>query len=354
MSLYKAAETFERIKRAAKEEDSKKSKKGVTVGYGDIPLTALGSTYGRLNEALNPMTYLITPSMLMNPSDKELSKFDLKVDERDRKARMYEELAKRMSQANPDQLQDVHVNLGGGRIINDLVRTWTNSRVNPLLRVLGTASVPYSDFINSLTRGDHYNALSNTVTLYSDSPAILSHELGHAIDINSYSRPRDEEAESKLSFFPRMGKKVVRHIQNLPRDAYIMMRDLPNMLGLGTTLGQEAMANIRSHENLRKAFKDDPETLKALETLRSKHLNPAFSTYGLGAAGKLGAIITAPIAYGIMAGAKLLGEGHNLATGNAKWESTAYKEVMDSLLNKEKSKKKAKEPEIDELAPAFG
>lgn len=355
--IYKVAETFEFIiKRAAKDEKAKKPDSGITVGYGDVPLTALGSSVGRLSEAFSPMTYLITPSMLVNPSDKELSKFDLKVDEKDKKARMYEELAKRMAKANPDQLQDVHVNLGGGRLWNDLVRTWNNSRVNPLFRILGTVGVPVADFMSSLRRADHYNPLSNTVTLYSDSPAILTHELGHAIDLNSYSIPRDEEAESKLSFFPRMGAKIVRHIRNLPRDAYLALKAVPGLVGLGTTLTQESMANIRSLQSIRKAFKDDPTTLKALETLRSKHLNPAFSTYGLGAAGQLGAPLTYPIVYGTMAGAKLLGEGHNLATGNAKWESTAYKEVMDSLLNKEKAKNKVKQPEKaknKELAPAI-
>ena len=339
MSLYKAAETFDKIKKDIK------PKKETTVGYGDVPLTAIGSSVGRLAEAINPATYLITPSMLINPSDKELSAFGLTVDDNDKKAKMYETLAKRMSSGNVDQLQDVHVNLGGGRVWNDVVRTWNNSRLNPLLRVLGTAVVPFSDFTSSLTRSDHYNPFSNTVTLYSDSPAILTHELGHAIDINSYSRPRDEEAESKQSFFPRMGTKIVRHIQNLPRDAYMMMRGLPNMLGLGTTLAQESMANIRSYENLQKVFKNEPETLKAIEVLRNKHLNPAFSTYGVAAASRLGAPITAPILYGTMLGAKALGELQNASADNSKWEATAYKEVMDALSEKERAKKKSKKPE---------
>ena len=78
----------------------------------------------------------------------------------------------------------------------------------------------------------------------------------------------------------------------------------------------------------------------------------SYSTYGVSAASRLGAPITAPILYGTMLGAKAIGELQNASANNSKWEATAYKEVMDALSDKERAKKKSKKPEKAEAEGA--
>ena len=330
------------------------------IGYGDSVGNAIGATVGRINNYLNPASafqlMVLSPRMILNPT--ESSKGTYRIDEKDRKAKMYKKLMAAMLKENPNQLNDVRVNLGGPRYIHDIRRALTNSRTFPLLRPLYALTTPVTDFVTNIARSDHYNPLNNTVTLYSDNPAIMSHELGHAIDINSWGLggARDKEKESKQKVLRRAFTKLMRHIKNLPRDAYSVGKGIFSnpaseyfnpVLGKGLTLWQEAMANTRSFLNIRKALKKNPEALKNLYILRNKALPAAYSTYLLGSMD-----LDPSVAVKGFLRAKLLGEAMNMASGNNKTEYRAYHDFMDAMLGKEKDKetvkdKKEGEPKVD-------
>lgn len=128
-----------------------------------------------------------------------------------------------------------------------------NKRSSGVTKLLALAQTPFTSFQTSITRGDHYDAAANSVTLYTNNPAILAHELGHAKDYNK------GHLEGKL-----------------------LTRALADVLPLSPgTLYSEAKASIEAHKKLKKtkSFKHDVKSRGIL--------GGAFGTYVGGGIGAL-------------------------------------------------------------------
>ncbi|WP_210409991.1 hypothetical protein [Leptospira langatensis] len=86
-----------------------------------------------------------------------------------------------------NNLKDVKVRFNQYAPWDDLKRLWHSRSVNPFLKwTIGL----YAYFVNDLILvgrifgGDHYNPYSNTIHVYSDIPAVVVHEGGHAKDFS--------------------------------------------------------------------------------------------------------------------------------------------------------------------------
>jgi hypothetical protein len=86
-------------------------------------------------------------------------------------------------------LEDTHVSLGGDRPFKRLARTWKNKNTNVLSKLLGTALWPIFTAQTVLSRGDHYDPFADSAVLYHNDPAVMKHELGHALDFKKRKYP---------------------------------------------------------------------------------------------------------------------------------------------------------------------
>lgn len=82
-------------------------------------------------------------------------------------------------------LENVAVYLGSSRVLDKLKRIWKNENNSLMDKLYTSATLPSNSFWEALGRVDHFDPSSNTLTVYHDSPAILAHELGHALDYNT-------------------------------------------------------------------------------------------------------------------------------------------------------------------------
>jgi hypothetical protein len=94
-------------------------------------------------------------------------------------------------------LKDVGVHLGSMRLWDRLARTWKNDRTDFLDKLHSTVTLPLTSLGASLSRADHFDPMSNTVTVYHGAPSILAHELGHALD---YNTAKDVDTWRRLYF----------------------------------------------------------------------------------------------------------------------------------------------------------
>lgn len=152
------------------------------------------------------------------------------------------------------ELKNLKIYLNHQSAIDRAKDIMANKRTNGVRKLISLALSPLTSFKTSVSRSDHYDPAAHSVTLYTNSPAILAHELGHAKD---YGR-------GNLEF-----KLLTRNLA----DQY-----LPLTPG---TLYSEAKASATAHEKLKKtkSFKHD---------VRSRGLlGGAFGTYVGGAVGAL-------------------------------------------------------------------
>lgn len=142
-------------------------------------------------------------------------------------------------------LHHVHVRLNEYDPLGELWRLLTNRRVSLPLRLLfgPLLWLVYVLNIGRLFGGDHYNAFSNTVNLYSNHLSIAMHEMGHALDF----------ARSEIP------------------GLYALVRFVP-----GISLYQEYLASRYAVEHLRRHGMHEEE-LRAYRVLF-----PAYSTYVFG------------------------------------------------------------------------
>jgi hypothetical protein len=94
------------------------------------------------------------------------------------KARFHE-----MSRLHPKELQNVTINIGGSRLIEDFNRIIYDKSIPFIDKILYVVDIP-NELIAMLMRSNYYDPFTNTVCIYSRSPGILEHELGHAVDMN--------------------------------------------------------------------------------------------------------------------------------------------------------------------------
>lgn len=189
----------------------------------------------------------------------------------------YDSAVRKAIKAHGKSLEGTKIYIGGGGPFREKwERTLKNKKTSLLGKAVGIVSTPVNHLMTKLRRVDHYDPLSDTSTIYmGGSPAVLQHELGHAVDFNEKSNP-------------------------LLRDAYALA---PSVLGPLAAPVKVPMEFIASRNALR-AVRGDVEA----EADTYSTLAPAFGTYAGGAAGSLYALATGDkraIPVGILGGVAL-------------------------------------------------
>lgn len=210
------------------------------------PGSMLASTVGRVGAV--PGALLLQPQapiQFLNNPDKD----------------KVQEIADAMHRAYGKDLDHVAVRIGGTDTADDMRRAVVNPNTTLLQKTLFSFSLPISNMMANLRRGDHYNPTSDVINLYSGNPYIAAHELGHAADYNIKSK----------------GERAVYTGAGLGSD---------RLLGPLSPLTQwkELLANKRGLEGLDRGVADPVE--------RDQHkrdywkiLAPAYATYATSAVG---------------------------------------------------------------------
>ena len=270
-------------------------KQAINVERAGLPSRALASTVGHLGGLASGLPILTLKSHV-NPTNIEGASGgwnDAEISEDDERAVKLRQLAQDMEKANPQALGTHNVVLGGTRLTRDIPRIIRNPRTSILGKGLGLATYPITAALMNSVRGSHYNPFSDTTHLYGNSPATLTHELGHALDFNERPVPQGTGVSGWLK----------RQGGGLMRDGYMLSRSLTPLM-----LYQEAAANIKSEDALRKVYKNDPQKLNKILDDRQKVLPAGMGSYLGSVAGPMG-----PLA-GLAAG-KLYGLSQSAAHG---------------------------------------
>jgi len=198
----------------------------------------------------------------------------------------HEETARLLEQYRPKALGNTELRLGGPNIIDDILwkkeapgqplpwykqlggRVLHNPRTGPLGKVLGYPASVLNAMISPLFRASGYSPWTDTAEIYAHDNPITEHELGHAIDFNTFTNPT-----GKVPGF--LGRQAHGTARDLYMGAYM---GLPP-----ARLWHEAQANRRSFLALRKALKENPEELRQRMIRRSQVLPAGYGSYVGGA-----------------------------------------------------------------------
>ena len=276
-----------------------REKISIDVSRGGLPAMTLGSTIGHLGGF--PGNLILSPQLHVNPTDWTGAEgvTDPEPAPEDTRAQKMKALAQTMAQADPQALSNHQVYLGGPRFFRELKRTLTNPRTSIAGKAFGTASLPLAYLSTALTRGNAYNPFSDSTYLYGNNPAVLSHELGHALDFNSKRVPEYEPGKNKLLTWLR------RQGSGLKRDLYGVAGKIPLV-----SLLHEANANQRSERALRKTLGDKPNKLNEILHDRQKVLPAGYGSYVGSTLGGPGAALPGLLggkAYGLLQAARRKG-----------------------------------------------
>lgn len=229
--------------KSLEEEDAGMSKEAAKINYGGM----LARRMAREGKHSSGSRVQIIPSVIDDSYTR--GTFTGRLRDDDAKAQLYKKILEKMEEQNPEELKNVVVHLGGTRNVSDALRTLTNGKVGIFSRIGNAFHLPVrllTSTVGNVDRGDHYDPMSNAVVLYEDNPAVLTHELGHAIDYNRYKG------------WGRW-RKNFNYMLNAVKD--------------------EAEANKASEKAIVAAFKDNPKVLSALQTLRVRTLPRGYYTY---------------------------------------------------------------------------
>lgn len=148
-------------------------------------------------------------------------------------------------QDNPELMKDVKIRINQWTPMGEMKRLIDNKKMSWWWRIFpGIPATAISSLTGRLFGGDHYNPFTDTIHIYSDDPAVLLHEAGHAKDFSRYAKEEDKA------------------------DLYMLGGMLPSV-----TLYQEYAATSEAIEYL-KDIKDRDAELKSYGTLL-----PAYGTY---------------------------------------------------------------------------
>ena len=302
-----ASDPDSRINKALRKWNCKsgEEKNALDVARGGIGSRALASTLGHLGAF--PIMTILEPHSHINPTQwaGEKGILDSKVRSNDARGQKHVQLAEDMARANPEELKDTRIYLGGPNLFSEYGRLFTNPRTSLLGKTHGALSLPINTLMATLMRGSQYNPYTNSVALMGDSPAVLSHEIGHAIDFNSGGPvPKYEPGKSKIkTWLQRQGK-------GLQHDAYTIGRMLPVYGGIHA-LHQEERANTLSRQNLERTYAKDSDKLNDILDKRQRILPAGMGSYiggaAAGMAGPFGGLLQTPFSIGGAIGGKIYG-----------------------------------------------
>lgn len=188
--------------------------------------------------------------------------------------------------ANPRKKKKWYQRVGG--------RVWHNPNTSLPMKALATAMSPMNYLSHTLQRASHYDPTTNAVNNYGNEPAVLEHELGHAIDFNDLYGLGVKPKDTLLKRIPKQ----------LAHDAYILSANIP-----GVNLWHEAQANRRSsqvNDRLHAGGQITPEDYEERRLRRTEVLPAGYGSYLGGNIPFVGPLLSAP--------GTLLGKSLGLAT----------------------------------------
>lgn len=334
-------------------EDSNAAKNKPTPDWLD---TSAGLDYGNMypvsmtvgRVVASPLA-LALPRLLRDPYDSsKINTVASGISDKDTRAQVHKEIYDRMRRVNPDELSTVRISLGGDDPVTSVLRVLRNKRLSLLTKAIGVPIAAAASLGLSSQRANAYNPFTDTIDLHSDNPAILTHELGHAIDINA------KTPKYALNDKPGIINAIKRQFGALPRDSYVLTSALADFLPvvgpLLKNIYMEGAANTHSLANVSKAFKDNPKALKHLKRMRTRSLFPAYSTYITGTAkpylpAPLQAIPYLGVGVATAASApSRLAAGESFNTSLSSFREAIGLDAKDSVtLDREKIKEESKE-----------
>lgn len=189
-----------------------------------------------------------------------------------------------MRKKNPSALRGVKVRMDGrSGLVDDLFwrrnppnpktaswkdklggRVWHNPRTTLLGKTAGSVATVFSSPLD-LLKVSRYNPASDAVQLYSDDKAVVQHELGRAVDVNSSPTPLKRDLYTTLIQPPVLPMEV-------------------RLLHLPVKFATEMAADARAWKDKRKK-KPSPRSLAAMSPERVKVLAGTLGAYGGSALG---------------------------------------------------------------------
>ena len=96
---------------------------------------------------------------------------------------------------NPDTMKDVKVRINQCSPIQELDRLVKNKHVSLIWRIFpGIPVTIWSSLTGRILGGDNYNPYTNTISIYSNDPAVALHEASHAKDFMSRAKGLEADA----------------------------------------------------------------------------------------------------------------------------------------------------------------
>lgn len=188
----------------------------------------LAANGGRVNAAIG--------SVLLSPKDPKKLQTVLSVSEARR-------ILAEMKEKYPEALANTKVQLGGHDVPEVFKRTWNNKNLLPGFRHLDALGTSVESVLAGLTRSDHYHPWTDTVTIYSNSPGILRHELGHAVDFNN-KRLLADGVEGRIA--ARAYPEILSRLRGLIPGSVLWPEGKATQYALATTKDPKEMEEARS------------------------------------------------------------------------------------------------------------
>jgi len=193
-------------------------------------------------------------------------------------------------------LKNIGVYLGSERLLDKLYRTWKNPRYGFGSKVMSTLNFPMRALEAAMGRVDHYDPSSDTISVFHSDPAILAHELGHAMDFSTakdhnlanrmYQRksPLDQEYLASNMAINALAKQMFNKSKDVPpedlkklkdnalklRRAYNTYDEYYRQKGIQPEIRE--LLDFNPNNNL-SVFMTDPKLAPKLKKLLEKHKN---------------------------------------------------------------------------------
>lgn len=106
-----------------------------------------------------------------------------------------EQFIKDFIKDHPEEMKDVKVRINQCSPIQELDRLVKNKHISLIWRIFpGIPATVWTSLTGRILGGDNYNPYTNTISIYSDDPAVALHEACHAKDF--MSRPKGLETDA--------------------------------------------------------------------------------------------------------------------------------------------------------------